>query len=608
MEYYFDENLAKDNEQQEIINEYKKVISICMMGTGIIDYQAEQYYITYLLFLLKKYNSKIFKELSNSKDALTDKNTKRLSFFEIIYIELTTNCNLTETETNLVNEIFKRLNETIIRYNLIEQNFYKNIVQLNDVFEKMDIEIFKDILKEPVRLSISQFEIPNEVNSLISDLLRVRENENVLLDTIGFGSSVDQFLWHDCNITEKNINNEASLLNKIRVTATFNCDNIPNIIHDNKDNDDKKYDKIFCNYPLGIKIDKIKMNNIIFNHPFIKSLSSLPSISSDWFFIDESLKRLSKDGKLIVLMPNGPLFKIADKEIKKELVSRGLIEEIIALPEKIFGGTSIQLNIIVFSSNNDHIKMIDASELYREINKTRILNTGLIVNLNSHNKEMKIISINDIDDDYNLLVKNYTSDNEIKLFNPHQLSEYVNDCFRGFKIGLKDYYDANGEYEILNVSDLEDGMISNNLTRLNPQGIAVDRYLLKENDVVISSHGIVKVGVIKNIGERKIIASGNFTVVRLNIEKLNPFYLEAFLNSSNGKKILRKASTGATTYIFTPGKILTIEIPILDIEKQNKLMKEYENKKTEIMLTKAHLHQLQDQLLNFFDNNTKEEF
>ena len=110
MEYYFDENLAKDNEQQEIINEYKKVISICMMGTGIIDYQAEQYYITYLLFLLKKYNSKIFKELSNSKDALTDKNTKRLSFFEIIYIELTTNCNLTETETNLVNEIFKRLN------------------------------------------------------------------------------------------------------------------------------------------------------------------------------------------------------------------------------------------------------------------------------------------------------------------------------------------------------------------------------------------------------------------------------------------------------------------------------------------------------------------
>lgn len=608
MEYYFDENLAKDNEQQEIINEYKKVISICMMGTGIIDYQAEQYYITYLLFLLKKYNSKIFKELSNSKDALTDKNTKRLSFFEIIYIELTTNCNLTETETNLVNEIFKRLNETIIRYNLIEQNFYKNIVQLNDVFEKMDIEIFKDILKEPVRLSISQFEIPNEVNSLISDLLRVRENENVLLDTIGFGSSVDQFLWHDCNITEKNINNEASLLNKIRVTATFNGDNIPNIIHDNKDNDDKKYDKIFCNYPLGIKIDKIKMNNIIFNHPFIKSLSSLPSISSDWFFIDESLKRLSKDGKLIVLMPNGPLFKIADKEIKKELVSRGLIEEIIALPEKIFGGTSIQLNIIVFSSNNDHIKMIDASELYREINKTRILNTGLIVNLNSHNKEMKIISINDIDDDYNLLVKNYTSDNEIKLFNPHQLSEYVNDCFRGFKIGLKDYYDANGEYEILNVSDLEDGMISNNLTRLNPQGIAVDRYLLKENDVVISSHGIVKVGVIKNIGERKIIASGNFTVVRLNIEKLKPFYLEAFLNSSNGKKILRKASTGATTYIFTPGKILTIEIPILDIEKQNKLMKEYENKKTEIMLTKAHLHQLQDQLLNFFDNNTKEEF
>lgn len=462
-----------------------------------------------------------------------------------------------------------------------------------------------------MQLVNSDFEIPTELNELIVHLLKIEPSEKVFLNISGFGDNLDIYIENKRNITENISNQLVSLNNRIRANAIYGND-IPKILSKVKESSKNKYDKIFNNYPIGIKIDKNKIDNIISNDPFIRNLNNHPSISSDWFLINESLKRLNKNGKLIVLMPNGPLFKIADREIKKELISRGLIEEIIALPEKILLNTTIQLNIVVFSFNNSYIKMIDASKCFIETNdKTQVrkLSIGMFENIigSFQSKEVRKITINEVDDDFNLVVNNYTYGNKIKLFNSHLLSEYIDECFRGYQKSLKNYIDPNGEYEVLNGSNLEDGMITDNLIRINPKNIKLDRYLLKENDVIISSHGVVKIGTIKKIGNRKIIATGNFTVIRLNVKKLNPLYLEAYLNSSNGKIILKKLSTGATVYSFTPGKILNLEISMIDKNKQDELIKEYENKKIEIMLTKNRLKKLQNQLNDFFDNNVEEE-
>ena len=216
-------------------------------------------------------------------------------------------------------------------------------------------------------------------------------------------------------------------------------------------------------------------------------------------------------------MANGALFKIADKNIKEELVKRGLIEKIISLPERIFSRTIFQLNIVVLSHNNKSIEIIDASQEFQEKKNTfrRVLNTKEIISIlesDSSNKKV-IIPIDKIKDDFDLRVSNYLGKKEIKLYNPVKLSECIEECFRGYQKPLKDYIDNNGNYEMITVSDLEDGIIPNSLTKISAEDISVDRYLLKENDVIVSSHGTInKIGVATNIGDRKIVVTGNFNV------------------------------------------------------------------------------------------------
>src|SRR5699024_3590295 len=97
------------------------------------------------------------------------------------------------------------------------------------------------------------------------------------------------------------------------------------------------------------------------------------NISADWAFILSSYANQKPGGKTAVLMYNQVLFRETDKDIREKIISEGWLEAIIALPDKLFSYTSIPFTLLIFSENNDTVKIVDASELSTRDQKKNIL-------------------------------------------------------------------------------------------------------------------------------------------------------------------------------------------------------------------------------------------
>ena len=488
-----------------------------------------------------------------------------------------------------------------------------DITPLLNIFCSYETIVFKNImtidLYEDSRFT---FQTPEITCRLINSILEIDKDDEVL----DIGSAYGNYLISVNNYCDYKklygveIKETLSLISKLRLAVLakdyqidtndlfnldFNC----------------KYDKVFCNYPWGYRVEKYqldfireKMNQMRFNW------NKIGNSSFDWTFIDIMLTTMKNTGKAATIMTAGPLFKVSDELFRKDLVDSGLIESIIKIPV-LTKYTAIDQYLVIFSEGNKQIKFVDlASKCSKSMNGTFSIPMDLIVDMldtNTDNKYIKFVSNEEISNNgYLLKLENFIDKKEIKYYNPTKLSNYVVDVFRGYQMTSKEQealQDENGNYEILMISDINDGEISENLTRIHSDENKYERYLLKENDLIISSKGTrIKIAVVDKIADRKIIANGNLIVLRLDTEKLNPYYLETFLNSSSGQTILNQIQTGSVIISINPSRLVEITISTLPIEKQNKIADLYKSKRKQISLAKAHLYALQQKQESFFDD------
>ncbi len=459
---------------------------------------------------------------------------------------------------------------------------------------------------------------PEQICKIINNVLDINESDEVL----DLGSAYGNYLVNvnSCCQYKKlygiEINCNIALISKIRL---FLLTNKAEIMTNNMFELEfgKKYDKIFCNYPLGYRADRYQIDHIRDRMNIMKfNWNKIGNASFDWVFIDIVLTLLKKNGIASAIMTPGPLFKVSDEQYRKDLIDNGLINSIIKLPV-ITRYTAIEQYLVVFSENNDKVRFVDISNQFTKgISgqfSLQMNNIFELLNVTEDTKNVRFISNKEISENgYLLKVENYVDKKEVKYFNPQKLSDYVIDVFRGYQITSKEQeqmQDDNGEYEILLISDINDGAISENLIRINSEEKKYDRYLLHENDLIISSKGTrIKIAVVNNIENRKIIASGNLIVLRLDSNKINPYYLEMYLNSQTGQTILNQIQTGSVIISINPSRLVDITISTLPIEEQNKLAEKYKSKKLQLQLAREHIKQIEEEQLNFFENEVEELF
>ena len=95
--------------------------------------------------------------------------------------------------------------------------------------------------------------------------------------------------------------------------------------------------------------------------------------------------------------------------------------------------------------------------------------------------------------------------------------------------------DTPTSYQYLMLSNIKDGMISDELPYLLGLDEKQEKYCLKNNSLVISKNGSpIKVAIASVEDGQHILVNGNLYVIELDETKANPYFVKAYLESEEG--------------------------------------------------------------------------
>ena len=194
----------------------------------------------------------------------------------------------------------------------------------------------------------------------------------------------------------------------------------------NKDNRLRTFDYAVANPPFsskawssGLNPPEDEFKRFDFGIP--------PGKNGDYAFLLHLIASLKSKGKGAIILPHGVLFRgNKESDIRRNLVSRGLIKGIIGLPANLFYGTGIPACIIVIDKENAHARtgifMIDASRGFiKDGNKNRLRAQDIhqIVDVFNRQVELprysRLVPVSEIADpknDYNLNLPRYIDSSE----------------------------------------------------------------------------------------------------------------------------------------------------------------------------------------------------
>lgn len=352
-----------------------------------------------------------------------------------------------------------------------------------------------------------------------------------------------------------------------------------------------RFDKVFADFPWMVKTSNDDMS-------YLKDVEMPVAVSnrSDWKFANMAINLMSKNGKAVIIMNEGSLFNQLDEKSREFLIEKGLIESIISMPSRTRATTNIPYSLMVLSHGNKTVKFIDATNCYFDDMRERILDVDGIrklcesdtTTLEEKRKGNKTDSIVIIDKEtikkqnYILSIGRYIEANKVTLINPTALKEVCKQIYRGYQATsaqIQKLSESNDkkEYELLQLSNIDENGINDNLTNIAAPSNGIDKFLLKENDIIISTKSLnVKVAVVKNVGNRKIIPTGSMIVVRADESKINPVYLYVFLSSNTGKTKLTSIQTGTVIMSINANALEKMEVSNPDEEIQKNIADRYD--------------------------------
>lgn len=206
----------------------------------------------------------------------------------------------------------------------------------------------------------------------------------------------------------------------------------------NPDETLKTFDFAVANPPFSCKAWSNGLNPA--NDEFHRFDLGIPPIKNgDYAFLLHLVKSLKSKGKGAIILPHGVLFRgNKEADIRRNLITRGLIKGIIGLPANLFYGTGIPACIIVIDKENAHahtgIFMIDASKGFiKDGNKNRLRAQDIhkIVDVFTNQRELacfsRMVPVSEIAapaNDYNLNIPRYIDSSEPE--DLHDLHAHLN--------------------------------------------------------------------------------------------------------------------------------------------------------------------------------------
>ncbi len=367
-----------------------------------------------------------------------------------------------------------------------------------------------------------------------------------------------------------------------------------------------QFDKAFLHMPFNIRVSGYVYDEYKETTPILNAFKK--PISLDWPFMLKLSQSLKKGGKAVSLAFMGTTYNLNDREFRKYFVEKGLIEAVIALPGKLLNETSVQTALYVFSHNNSSIKFVDATEICEVGRRQNILNEENIETiLSAYQEEVegisKDVSIDEIaDNEFALIPSRYLS--SIKYANGVAFKEIIS-IRRGATLRA-DALDElstidHTDFQYLMLSDITDGIISDDLSFITHIDDSLSKFIIKEDNLVLSKIGAPFKVAIMNKRETEIIANGNLYILEVDETKVDPYYLQAFLQSDEGQKLLASVATGATFASISIKDLSDLEIPLPPLPEQKLKGKVYKEALNDIVGLTTKLEKTKIKIASLFD-------
>lgn len=353
---------------------------------------------------------------------------------------------------------------------------------------------------------------------------------------------------------------------------------IGNALYNLKELDGKQFDIVLFNPPFNLKLSK-DQEYYIHSQLSVQGEEKYLNISNATsYIINHCFNQVKNGGKMILVVPNNFLFSAArnDVSLRTDLLNRGQIETIIALPSKILSSTQIPINLVVLAktSHSNKVCLVNARECFIEYKRTQNrIDVHAIKNIlssqNSPNK--RFVEYEEIcENEFSLLPDRYLFDNEneLDLLNTVELNSIVkfrspirlSGSVKAKKIGIKELSDNPDSY-LLDLIDVEKSVIQNNVAALENRSLLLANkgeklkptfYKGEEQDVFYTFYNIFTFEVIE-------------TMVLLD-------YLIPELQKDYVTSQLKKFRAGAGVPSIRREDLLSIRIKLPTLEQQNKIV------------------------------------
>ena len=321
----------------------------------------------------------------------------------------------------------------------------------------------------------------------------------------------------------------------------------------------------------------------------------------EWQEILFNFSLLERKGKMVTIVTNSTLANSLNSNIREYLVKNGLIETIIALPDRLLEYTGIDLYAVVLSYGNKGIKFLDASQFYTEQRRRKDIDVTTVLENLDNPEVYRFESIESIArEDYNLLPKRYTL--KTNIIDGVPLGEICS-INRGLVISSKELDDF--------VTDVDTGV--RYLYTKDADGDAVDysqspfidveklkrKFTLLDNDTwLLGRTSPFRSNMLYVKGNDKLIANGNQFSITILPKYKNQYllpYLALYFNSKAGREQIERFAVGQLIKSLSLKDLKTLQIPKVSIERQIEVVNRIRMIETEIKTVKEELNLLNRQ-------------
>ena len=453
-------------------------------------------------------------------------------------------------------------------------------------------------------------ETPQSVVKLVNEILQI-SNDKVA----DFCSGIGAFLM---SAIEKNPESQfygVEIVTDVKEVAEIRTELISERVKIERKSvlnikDSLMFDKIFCDYPWGIRT-----KDSIGNSEELKAIYDvIPEVqkatAGDWVFIINVMNHLNKNGKAVVSVSNGVTWNGGNNTaIREKFVKKGFVEAVIALPSNLYLNTGIACSLLILSRNNKNIRMIDATEMVSVGRRQNVISDENILKiielLNTDDDNSKLVSVKELAENEYMLNPSKYLQKERVIKNGVPFESVIMNITRGaqIKASVLDEIvsDEPTNMQYLMLANLQGSIISEDLPYLKEMDSKYEKYCIKNRSLVISKNiSPVKMAIASVKEGNKILANGNLYIIELDEDKINPYFLEAYLESENGKASLSRVAVGATLLNLPVEGLKNITIPLPDLKSQKIIADKYYAKINEIKELKYRLEKATAELEHIY--------